>query len=74
MPVEYQVIIIYAATKKLLLDVAVSDITRFEDELFEFIKTKYPEVPESIKNDREIKEETEEKLLKAIEDFKADFK
>ncbi len=74
MPVEYQVIIIYAATKKLLLDVAVSDITRFEDELFEFIKTKYPEVPESIKTDKEIKEETEQKLLKAIEDFKHDFK
>jgi F-type H+-transporting ATPase subunit alpha len=74
MPVEYQVIIIYAATKKLLLDVAVSDITRFEDELFEFIKTKYPEVPESIKEAREITEENEQKLLKAIEDFKADFK
>ena len=74
MPVEFQVIIIYAATKKLLLDVAVSDITRFEDELFEFIKTKYPEVPESIKTDKEIKEETEQKLLNAIEDFKAEFK
>ena len=74
MPVEYQVIIIYAATKKLLLDVAVSDITRFEDELFEFIKTKYPEVPESIKEAKEITEENEQKLLKAIEDFKADFK
>ena len=43
-------------------------------ELFEFIKTKYPEVPESIKTDKEIKEETEQKLLKAIEDFKAEFK
>ena len=74
MPVEYQVIIIYAATKKLLLDVAVSDITRFEDELFEFIKTKYPEVPESIREAKEITEENEQKLLKAIEDFKADFK
>jgi len=74
MPVEYQVIIIYAATKKLLLDVAVSDITRFEDELFEFIKTKYPEIPEGIKNDKEIKEENEQKLLKAIEEFKAEFK
>ncbi|MBP5276615.1 MAG: F0F1 ATP synthase subunit alpha, partial [Lachnospiraceae bacterium] len=41
MPVEYQVIIIYAATKKMLLDVDVADITRFEEELFEFIKTKY---------------------------------
>jgi F-type H+-transporting ATPase subunit alpha len=74
MPVEYQVIIIYAATKKMLLDVAVSDITRFEDELFEFIKTKYPEVPESIREAKEITEENEQKLLKAIEDFKADFK
>ena len=74
MPVEFQVIIIYAATKKMLLDVAVSDITRFEDELFEFIKTKYPEVPESIKTDKEIKAETEEKLLKAVEEFKKDFK
>ena len=74
MPVEFQVIIIYAATKKMLLDIAVSDITRFEDELFEFIKTKYPEVPESIKTDKEIKEETEAKLLKAVEEFKADFK
>ncbi len=74
MPVEYQVMIIYAATKKLLLDVAVSDITRFEDELFEFIKTKYPEIPEAIKTDKEIKEENEQKLLKAIEEFKSEFK
>ncbi|MCR4650111.1 MAG: F0F1 ATP synthase subunit alpha [Lachnospiraceae bacterium] len=74
MPVEFQVIIIYAATKKLLLDVDVSEITRFEDELFEFIKTKYPEIPESIKTDKEIKAETEEKLLKAVDEFKKDFK
>ena len=42
MPVEYQVIIIFAATRKYLLDVAVEDITRFETELFEFLDTKYP--------------------------------
>ncbi len=34
MPVEYQVIIIYAATRKHLLDIAVEDILRFETELF----------------------------------------
>jgi len=33
MPVEYQVIIIYAATRKHLLDIAVEDILRFETEL-----------------------------------------
>ena len=45
MPVWYQVIIIYAATKKYLLDIPVEDILTFEKELFEFIDTKYPEVP-----------------------------
>ncbi|MCR5655066.1 MAG: F0F1 ATP synthase subunit alpha [Lachnospiraceae bacterium] len=74
MPVEFQVIIIYAATKKYLLDVPVDDIGRFESELFEFIKTKYPEIPESIRTNKEINDETDAKLVKAIEDFKADFK
>lgn len=74
MPVEYQVIIIYAATQKYLLDIAVEDILRFESELFEFIDTKYPEIPEAIRNDKEMKEETESKLIKAIEECKAQFK
>ena len=74
MPVEYQVIIIFAATKKLLLDVEVSDITRFEEELFEFIKTKYSEIPEGIKNDKVLSEENETKLLAAINEFKKEFK
>ena len=59
MPVEYQVIIIYAATRKHLLDIAVEDILRFETELFEFIQTKYPEIPESIKTEKVITEENE---------------
>lgn len=74
MPVEYQVMIIYAATKKYLLDVPVEDILRFEQELFDFVDTKYPEIPEAIRNDKEIKEETETKLIKAIEECKAQFK
>mgnify|MGYP000785743478 CR=1 FL=1 len=48
MPVENQVIIIYAATKKYLIDVEVDDIMDFEKGLFEYIDTKYPEVPASI--------------------------
>ena len=74
MPVEYQVMIIYAATKKYLLDVPVADILRFEQELFEFVDTKYPEIPESIRSQKEIKEDTEQKLIKAIEECKAQFK
>ena len=73
MPVEYQIIIIYAATRKHLLDIAVEDVLRFEKGLFDFIQTKYPEIPESIKTEKVITEETESLLIKAIEEFKKEF-
>ncbi len=73
MPVENQVMIIYAATKKYLLDIEIEDILDFESGLFEYMDTKYPEVPEAIRNDGEIKEDTEKALVKAIEEFKAQF-
>lgn len=74
MPVEYQVIIIYAVTKKFLIDVEVSEILRFENELFEFIDTKYPSIPEDIKATKQMSEETENMLVKAITEFKQNFK
>ena len=73
MPVEYQVIIIYAATRKHLLDIKVEDVLAFEKGLFEFIQTRYPEIPESIKTEKVLTEETEEKLVKAIAEFKEEF-
>ncbi len=73
MPVQYQVIIIYVVTNKYLLDVAVEDITRFEAEFFEFLDTKYPEVPNAIAQNKEINDETDAKLKKAIGEFKAQF-
>lgn len=73
MAVEYQVIIIFAATRKYLLDVAVGDITRFETELFEFLDTKYPEIPQAIREEKQISDESEQKLIAAIEDFKKNF-
>ncbi len=73
MPVQYQVIIIYAATNKYLLDVPTDEITRFEEEFFEFLDTRYPEVPRSIAEEKVISEGTEETLKKAIAEFKAAF-
>ena len=70
MPVEYQVIIIYAATNKYLLDVPVEEITEFEKNFFEFLDTKYPEIPENIRKEKVISDETEELLQKAIAEFK----
>ena len=73
MPVEYQVIIIYAATQKHLLDIPVEDVLRFEKGLFEFIQTKYPEIPEAIRTEKVISDKTEEAFVKAINEFKAEF-
>ena len=73
MPVEKQVMIIYAATKKYLLDIPVEKILDFEKALFEYVDTKYPEVPEAIRTEKVISDETEAKLVKAIEECKADF-
>ena len=70
MPVEYQVIIIYVATNKYLLDVPVEEITEFEAKFFEFLNTKYPEIPQNIKAEKVISEETEQLLKKAIAEFK----
>ena len=74
MPVEYQIIIIYTATKKYLLDIPVENVLSFQDELFEFIDTKYSEIPEEIRTKKEMSAELEEKLVNAITEFKKDFR
>jgi len=72
MPVQYQVIIIYAVTHRYLLDVPVDRITAFEKEFFEFLDTKYPEIPGNIASEKVISDETEELLKKALNEFKAE--
>ena len=74
MPVERQVMIIYAATQKYLLDIDVDDVLAFEKELFEYVETKYPEIPETIRTAKVLDEETEKLLVQAIEECKKAFK
>ncbi len=74
MPVEYQVIIIFAATGKFLLDVPVEKIADFEKELFTFIDTKYPEIPKQIKDSKQLDDDTQKALTEAIREFKEQFR
>ncbi len=74
MPVEYQVIIIFAATGKFLLDVPVEKIVDFEKELFTFIDTKYPEIPKQIKESKQLGDDTQKALTEAIREFKEQFR
>jgi len=73
LPVEKQVVIIYAGTRGYLDDVDVKAIRKFEDELYPFIETKYPQIFESIRTKKKLDEDTEELLKKALEEFKAGF-
>ena len=73
MPVEYQVIIIYAVTKKYVIDIDVDRILDFEQGLFDFIDTKYPQIPESIKETKELTADNEKALIAANEEFKKTF-
>ncbi len=74
MAVEKQIMIIYAATKKYLLDIPTADILRFQDELFDLVDTKYPEIPNTIRETKVMDEETEKALIAAIEECKKSFK
>ena len=74
MPVEKQVVILYAATKNLLSDVAVEDIARFEDEFLEFVGNMHSDIYANITETKDLTKENEEKIVSALGEFKAKFK
>ena len=64
--VEKQIVIIYAVTRKYLLDVPVERIAEFEKGLYEFVETKYPEIYKAIRETGENNSETDVLIQKAI--------
>ena len=70
LPVEKQVVIIYAAVKKYLLDLETDQVLEFQDALFELIDTKYPEIWKRIRETKEIDEAVEKEIVRAISECK----
>ena len=70
MAVEYQIIIIFAATKKLLLDVPTDKVLEFEEKLFKFVESKHPEITAEIRDKKEISDELAKKLTDVINECK----
>ena len=70
MPVEYQIVIIFAATKKLLLDVPTDKVLEFQDKLFRFIESKHPEIAAEIRDKKEISEDLAKRLTDVINECK----
>ncbi|GIM45702.1 ATP synthase F0F1 subunit alpha [Collibacillus ludicampi] len=73
MPVEKQVISIWAVTNGYLDDIELSAVGRFEKEFLAFIDTNYPQIPKAIVETKDLSQETIDQLKSAIEKFKATF-
>lgn len=73
LPVEEQVIVLYAATKEYLMDISVKEVRRFNEGLLEFVKTNSPDVLSNIRTSGDISKETEEQIVSSIQDFKNKF-
>jgi F-type H+-transporting ATPase subunit alpha len=73
MPMEKQVMILYAAINGYLDDVAIAKVALFEARFHEFMDSNQPEIGKSIAKTKDISAETEKALKKAVLEFKKDF-
>jgi len=72
-PLEKQVMILYAVINGYLDDVEVSKVTAFEADFYRHMETNHAEIGKAIAEAKELSDKTEEALKKAIEEFKKDF-
>ncbi|MFC1873779.1 F0F1 ATP synthase subunit alpha [Chloroflexota bacterium] len=70
MPVENQVMILYAAINGYLDDVEVDKLSSFESDFHRFTEANHPEIGKAIVQEKDISAETEETLKKALAEFK----
>jgi F-type H+-transporting ATPase subunit alpha len=73
MPVEEQVVVIYAGVRGYLDKIEVRDIGRFEQGLLAAIRDKYVGILEAIRTEKDLSAGTEEKLKAALADYSAKF-
>jgi F-type H+/Na+-transporting ATPase subunit alpha len=72
-PVEEQVVSIFAGTRGYLDKVPTTQVSEFERRLLSELKATRPEILDAIRTDREIKKETEEKLVAFLDGFTRSF-
>jgi F-type H+-transporting ATPase subunit alpha len=73
LPVEEQVVSIFAGVKGFLDPIAVKDVTRFEQQFLSSIREKGTDILKAIRTDREVKSETDKKLTEFLKTFAKSF-
>jgi F-type H+/Na+-transporting ATPase subunit alpha len=80
MPVEKQIVQIYAGTQKdksgvvWIRNIPVSDVQRYMKELIEFMDTRHPEVLKLLREKKDLTDDVRTALDAALEEFKSVFK
>jgi F-type H+-transporting ATPase subunit alpha len=73
LPVEKQVVIIYAGTNAFLDKVAVPEVRRFEQELYRFLETRHPAILTTIADKKQLDDSLKTSLNEALKEFSAQF-
>jgi F-type H+-transporting ATPase subunit alpha len=74
MPVEKQVVSVFAGTNGYLDEIPVEHVQRFEKELLELMELKYAPLLKEIAEKKELSEQTSQKLHAIVKEFSASFK
>jgi F-type H+-transporting ATPase subunit alpha len=72
-PIEEQVVSIFAGTRGYLDRVAIADVVRFEQLMLSELRAKHPEVLAAIRNEGEVAEPTEKALAGFLDEFARTF-
>lgn len=73
-PVEKQIALIFAATNNYLDDIPLDEISRFEQEFYTYLDNMYSDLLYTIIKEKQLSDDSNAKLKKAIEDFVKTFK
>ena len=80
MPVEKQIVQVYAGTQKdkngvvWIRNVEVNDVPRYMKELVEFVETRHPEVLKLLREKRDLTDDVRAALDRGLEEFKDVFR
>ncbi len=74
LPIEKQVLIIYAGTNGFVDELPLNALKRYEHELYSFVESKHPDIFADILKKRELDNDLRAKMTKALEEFKSVFK
>ena len=73
MPVERQVLIIYAGTNGFVDQVDPDNLQRYQSELFEFVESQHPDLLPSIVEKGQIDDDVKASVVKALQEFNQRF-